>query len=124
MIGGVLVVLSVEFIDKVLKIDDPVGASSVHLTCGIWGTLAVGIWGNVEGAAVGLLHGGGLAQLGIQIVGILSVGAWAALVSLVLFFAIKAIVGLRVAPKEEMVGLDLTEHKSEAYTGFQIFTNM
>jgi Amt family ammonium transporter len=124
LIGGVLVVLSVEFIDKVLKIDDPVGASSVHLSCGIWGTLAVGIWGNVEGTAVGLLHGGGLAQLGIQALGIVSVGAWAALTSLALFLALKAVTGLRVSPKEELVGLDITEHKAEAYTGFQIFSNM
>jgi Amt family ammonium transporter len=124
LIGGVLVVLSVEFIDKVLKIDDPVGASSVHLTCGIWGTLAVGIWGNVEGVAVGLLHGGGFAQLGVQLLGVVSVGAWAALTSLVLFLVIKAITGLRVSPKEEAMGLDLAEHKAEAYAGFQIFSNM
>jgi Amt family ammonium transporter len=124
LIAGVLVVLSVEFIDKVLKIDDPVGASSVHLTCGIWGTLAVGIWGNVDGVAVGLLHGGGFAQLGVQLLGIVTVGAWAALTSLLLFFVIKAVTGLRVSLKEELVGLDLSEHKSEAYAGFQIFSNM
>ncbi|MDR2633942.1 MAG: ammonium transporter [Treponema sp.] len=124
LIGGILVVCAVEFIDKVLKVDDPVGASSVHLVCGIWGTLAVGIWGNSEGTALGLLHGGGFAQLGIQLVGILSVGAWAALTSLVLFLAIKAIIGLRVMPREELMGLDITEHKTEAYTGFQFFSNM
>jgi Amt family ammonium transporter len=124
LIGGILVVLSVEFIDKVLKIDDPVGASSVHLVCGIWGTLAVGIWGNVEGTAVGLLHGGGFGQLGVQALGIVTVGAWAAITSLVLFFIIKAITGLRVNPREELIGLDLSEHKAEAYTGFQIFSNM
>jgi Amt family ammonium transporter len=125
LIAGVLVVLSVEFIDKVLKIDDPVGASSVHLVCGIFGTLAVGIWANApEDGIVGLLHGGGFHQLGIQLIGIVAVGAWAAITSLLLFLAIKAIVGLRVSPKEELVGLDLSEHKSEAYTGFQIFSNM
>jgi Amt family ammonium transporter len=125
LIAGVLVVLSVEFIDKVLKVDDPVGASSVHLTCGIWGTLAVGIWGNAPSDGVsGLLHGGGFTQLGVQALGIVSVGAWAAIISLVLFFAIKAITGLRVSPKEEAVGLDLSEHKAEAYAGFQIFSNM
>jgi Amt family ammonium transporter len=124
LIGGVLVVLAVEFIDKVLKIDDPVGASSVHLVCGIWGTLAVGIWGNVPGVAKGLLHGGGLGQLGVQALGVVSVGAWAALTSLVLFLAIKAIAGLRVTQKEELQGLDITEHKSDAYSGFQIFSNM
>jgi Amt family ammonium transporter len=124
LIAGVLVVLSVEFVDKVLKIDDPVGASSVHLTCGIFGTLAVGIWGNVEGVAMGVLHGGGFAQLGVQFLGVISVGAWASLMSLVLFFAIKAIFGLRVTPKEENMGLDQSEHKAEAYSGFQIFSNM
>jgi Amt family ammonium transporter len=124
LIGGVLVVFSVEFIDKVLKIDDPVGASSVHLTCGIFGTLAVGIWGNVEGTAVGLLHGGGFAQLGVQLVGVLTVGAWAALTSLLLFVLIKVTVGLRVSRKDELMGLDITEHKSEAYSGFQIFSDI
>ncbi|MDR2376024.1 MAG: ammonium transporter [Treponema sp.] len=125
LIGGVLVVLAVEFIDKVLKVDDPVGAVSVHCVCGIFGTLAVGIWANApEDGILGLLHGGGFAQLGKQLVGILAVGAWAALTSLVLFFIIKAITGLRVSPKEEMMGLDLSEHKAEAYAGFQIFSNM
>jgi Amt family ammonium transporter len=84
----------------------------------------VGIWGNVEGTAVGVLHGGGFAQLGVQALGIVSVGAWAALTSLILFLIIKAITGLRVSPKEELQGLDLTEHKAEAYAGFQIFSNM
>jgi Amt family ammonium transporter len=124
LIGGILVVLSVEFIDKVLKVDDPVGAVSVHCVCGIFGTLAVGIWGNVEGVAVGLLHGGDFSQLGIQALGVLSVGAWALVTSLILFLAIRAATGLRVSPKEEMIGLDLSEHKTEAYTGFQIFSNM
>jgi Amt family ammonium transporter len=124
-LAGILVILSVEFIDKVLKIDDPVGASSVHLVCGIWGSLAVGIWGNAPGNGIsGLLHGGGFAQLRVQAIGVLAVGAWAALVSLVLFLIIKATTGLRVSPKTELIGLDLSEHKAEAYTGFQIFTNM
>ncbi|MDR2305163.1 MAG: ammonium transporter [Treponema sp.] len=125
LIAGVLVVLSVEFIDKILKVDDPVGAVSVHCVCGIFGTLAVGIWANApEDGLVGLLHGGGAAQLGKQLIGILAVGAWAAIVSFILFMAIKAITGLRVTPKEEMMGLDLSEHKAEAYAGFQIFSNM
>jgi Amt family ammonium transporter len=125
LIGGVLVVLAVEFIDKVLKVDDPVGAVSVHMVNGIWGTIAVGIWANApDDGVLGLLHGGGVTQLGIQLIGIVSVGAWAAVTSLILFLAIKAIVGLRVSPKEEMMGLDLSEHKSEAYAGFQIFSNM
>jgi ammonium transporter len=124
LIAGVLVVLSVEFIDKTLHIDDPVGAVSVHMVNGMFGTLAVGVWGNVDGVAVGLLHGGGLHQLGVQALGVVSVGAWAGLMSLLLFTLIKATVGLRVSVKEEMMGLDLVEHKSEAYSGFQIFSNM
>jgi Amt family ammonium transporter len=125
LVAGVLVVLSVEFIDKVLKIDDPVGAVSVHCVCGIFGTLAVGIWGNAgDDGVLGLLHGGGFGQLGVQALGVLAVGAWAVLTSLVLFVVIKALTGLRVSPKEEMMGLDLSEHKSEAYAGFQIFSNM
>jgi Amt family ammonium transporter len=131
LIGGVLVVLAVECIDKVLKVDDPVGASSVHLVCGIFGTLAVGIWGSYPGnealeqaPVLGLLHGGGFGQLGIQALGVVSVGAWAAVTSLLLFLAVKAVFGLRVSAKEELMGLDLSEHKTEAYTGFQIFSNM
>jgi Amt family ammonium transporter len=125
LIAGVLVVCAVEFIDKVLKVDDPVGASSVHLVCGIFGTLAVGIWGNAEEAGIlGLLHGGGFSQLGVQLAGVLAVGAWAACTSLVLFLLIKLVFGLRVSAREELIGLDLSEHQSEAYTGFQIFSNM
>jgi len=124
LIAGVLVVLSVEFIDKVLKIDDPVGAVSVHGVNGAFGTLAVGIWGNVEGTAVGVLHGGGFAQLGVQALGVITVAAWVLAASAILFLGIKAIFGLRVNAKEELVGLDISEHKAEAYTGFQIFSNM
>lgn len=124
LIAGALVVASVEFIDKVLKIDDPVGAVSVHCVNGVFGTLAVGIWGNVEGTAVGLLHGGGFAQLGVQALGVLAVAAWVVPTSAALFLAIKATVGLRVSAKDELVGLDLSEHKSEAYAGFQIFSNV
>ena len=124
LLSGVIVVLSVEFIDKGLKVDDPVGAVSVHMVNGVFGTLAVGIWGNVDGVAVGLLHGGGFHQLGVQALGVVSVGAWAALASLGLFLAIKAVFGLRVCEKDELMGLDLSEHKSEAYSGFQFFSNM
>jgi Amt family ammonium transporter len=124
LIAGALVVLSVEFIDKVLKIDDPVGAVSVHMVNGVFGTLAVGIWGNVDGVALGVLHGGGWYQLGVQALGVLTVGVWAGVMSLLLFLVIKAVVGLRVSGKEELMGLDITEHKAEAYSGFQIFSNM
>ncbi len=124
LIAGVLVVLAVEFIDKVLKIDDPVGAVSVHAVNGVFGTLAVGIWGNVEGVSVGVLHGGGFHQLGVQALGVVTVAAWACGASLLLFLAIKAVFGLRVSAKDELMGLDLSEHKAEAYSGFQIFSNM
>jgi Amt family ammonium transporter len=125
LLGGILVVLAVEFIDKVLNIDDPVGASSVHLVCGIWGTLAVGIWANApENSVVGLLHGGGMGQLGVQAIGVLAVGAWAGIASLILFLIVKSITGLRVTMKEELRGLDICEHKADAYSGFQIFSNM
>jgi Amt family ammonium transporter len=124
LIAGILVVLAVEFIDKVLKVDDPVGASSVHLVNGIFGTLAVGLWGNVDGVAVGLFYGGGLHQLGVQALGVAAVGLWAGLTSVFLFMAIKKTVGLRITQKEELMGLDLSEHKSEAYPGFQFFSNL
>jgi ammonium transporter, Amt family len=123
LISGVLVVLSVEFIDKVVKVDDPVGAVSVHCVNGIFGTLAVGIWGNTD-SVKGLLHGGGLHQLGVQAIGVVAVAAWAIAMSALVFFAIKKIMGLRVTAEEEMMGLDLGEHKSEAYSGFQFFSNM
>ena len=125
LIAGILVVLSVEFVDKILKIDDPVGAVSVHCVSGVFGTLAVGIWANAETDGVlGLLHGGGVTQLGIQALGAAAIGTWAIVLSLVLFLGVKALCGLRVTPKEELIGLDLSEHQSEAYAGFQIFSNM
>lgn len=124
LIAGLLVVISVEFIDKVLKIDDPVGAVSVHMVNGIFGTLAVGIWGNVDGVAIGVLHGGGFNQLSVQMLGVLAVGVWASISSFLLFLAIKKVFGLRVTKKEELMGLDITEHRAEAYSGFQIFSNM
>ena len=124
LVAGVLVVLSVEFFDKTIKVDDPVGAVSVHMANGIFGTLAVGIWGNVEGVAVGLLHGGGFVQLGVQALGVITVAAWAGGLSLILFLAIKGIFGLRVSAKDELQGLDLSEHKAEAYSGFQFFSNI
>jgi Amt family ammonium transporter len=124
-IGGVLVVFAVEFIDKVLHIDDPVGASSVHLVNGIWGTIAVGIWANApEDGVVGLLHGGGATLLGVQVLGSLTVCAWALVTSSLLFTILKKTAGLRVTEKEELIGLDISEHKNEAYCGFQIFSNV
>jgi Amt family ammonium transporter len=125
LIAGLLVVLAVEFIDKNLKIDDPVGAASVHLVNGVFGTLAVGIWGNAPSdGIVGLLHGGGFRQLGVQALGSVVTLAWAALTMTILYLVLKKAIGLRVSRKDELNGLDLAEHKSEAYAGFQIFTNI
>jgi len=117
-IGGLLVVLSVMFIDRVLKIDDPVGAVSVHGVCGLWGTLACGLF-NTD---AGLFYGGGFKQLGVQFVGAGAAFVWAFGLGLILFFIISKTIGLRVTPEEELKGLDIGEHGMEAYSGFQIFT--
>jgi len=118
-IGGILVVLSVYFVDSVLKVDDPVGAVSVHGVCGAWGTLACGLF-NIEG---GLFYGGGLRQLGVQAIGVGTAFAWAFGIGIVLFYVIKKTIGIRVSEEEERRGLDLGEHGMEAYSGFQIFDN-
>ncbi|MCF7943125.1 MAG: ammonium transporter [Spirochaetia bacterium] len=126
MIGaaaGLLVVLSVEFFDKILHIDDPVGAISVHGVCGAWGTIAVGLFANTDDIK-GLFYGGGFSQLLVQIIGAAAVFAWASIASLMLFLTIKKITGLRVSEDEELSGLDISEHGSESYNGFQIFTTM
>jgi Amt family ammonium transporter len=123
-IAGIIVVLSIEFIDKVLKIDDPVGAVSVHGVCGAFGTLAVGLFAQEEfGGAAGLFFGGGFGVLKAQIIGVVAVFAWTVVSTGVLFFLIKSIVGLRVTREEEIRGLDIGEHGMEAYSGFQIFSN-
>lgn len=122
-IAGLLVVVSVEFIDKRLHIDDPVGAVSVHGVCGVWGTLAVGLFGATDDIR-GLFYGGGFGQLGVQALGVLSVGVWVLLSTGVLFLVVKKTIGLRVGHHEELAGLDLSEHSTESYSGFQIFTTM
>lgn len=107
LVAGIIVVFSVQFFDKI-KIDDPVGAISVHLVCGIWGTLAVGIFGNLAGGA----------QLVSQIIGAASVIAFTIVFTLVTFGIIKAVLGVRVDKKEEVEGLDEHEHGAEAYPSF------
>ncbi|MBN2331659.1 MAG: ammonium transporter [Deltaproteobacteria bacterium] len=122
-LAGIVVVVSVEFIDKVLKIDDPVGAISVHGVCGAFGTICVGIFANKEfGGVSGLLDGGGTALLVSQLIGVAAIFAWSFILGLILFAAIKATVGLRVSRTEELRGLDIEEHGNEAYYGFQIYT--
>lgn len=111
IIAGVVIVFSIEFIDKKLKIDDPVGAISVHGVCGAMGTLLVGVFAT-DG---GLLYGGGFGQLGVQAIGVLAIGAWAIVTSFVVLYILKKTIGLRVSKEEEVDGLDIHEHKSNVY---------
>ncbi|HQL00722.1 MAG TPA: ammonium transporter [Smithellaceae bacterium] len=124
LIAGVLVVFSILMFDK-LRIDDPVGALSVHLVNGIWGTLAVGLFAvdSITGAATGngLFFGGGFKLLGAQAIGIVAVGAFTFTASLIVWYLIKLALGLRVSREEELVGLDLGEHGAKAYPDFQGF---
>ena len=128
-IAGILVVLSVEFIDKVLRIDDPVGAISVHGVCGAFGTLAVGLfaqssYGNSSGVGDvnGLFFGGGLSLFVTQLIGVISVFVWVFGAAFLVFKIMKMTVGLRVSEEEELKGLDIGEHGMESYSGFQVFT--
>ena len=110
LIAGALVVLSVVFIDSKLKIDDPVGAISVHLVCGIWGTLAVGIFSlNADHSFL------------TQLTGVVSYGVVTFVCALVIFWVLKMLIGIRVSAEEELQGLDISEHAMEAYSGFQVF---
>lgn len=111
LITGVLVVFSIEFIDKKLHVDDPVGAISVHGVCGAVGTLLVGVFAT-DG---GLFYGGGFKQLGIQAIGVFSITAWVLLASFIVLFILKKTMGLRVSEKEEIEGLDIHEHGMVAY---------
>jgi Amt family ammonium transporter len=105
-----------------------VGAVSVHGVAGAWGTLSAGLF-NAEAALgigeanTGLFYGGGISQLGTQAIGVAAGFGWAFITGLILFVAIKKTVGLRVSEKEELQGLDLSEHGTEAYAGFQIYLN-
>jgi Amt family ammonium transporter len=109
-IGGMLVVIAVPFFDRV-KVDDPVGALSVHLVNGIWGTLAVGIFSTTTG----LLYGFGFRHLGVQALGVVGTGAFTVVGAYMAFAAVRAVLGLRVSPEEEIEGLDIGEHGMEAY---------
>jgi len=121
--AGVLVVFSVEFIDKILRIDDPVGAVSVHGVCGAWGTLAVGLFAQKPyGEINGFLFGGGLTQLGTQLIGVLSIFVWVFGTAFILFSLIKVTIGLRATDEEQLKGLDIGEHGMESYAGFQVFS--
>src|SRR3989338_3695472 len=120
LIAGIIVVLAVIGFDK-LKIDDPVGALSVHLANGVFGTLCVGLFAESQwtpGQAAGVFFGGGLKQLQIQFVGIVSVAVFVFLVAFVTWQLIKATMGLRVSIKEEIEGLDIGEHGQSTYPEF------
>ncbi len=133
LIAGVLVVLAVTMFDR-LKIDDPVGALSVHLVNGIFGTLAVGLFASKDVAARigtdtdtlsnGLFAGGGFGQLGVQLLGAAAVAVFAFGAAFLGWFLIKFVMGIRVSRNEELMGLDIGEHGMEAYSGFQIFTSV
>ncbi len=112
-VSGVAVLVSVDLLDR-FKIDDPVGAISVHGTCGAVGTILLGFLD----AENGLLYGGGFALLKSQIIGVVAIGAWAFTSSLVLFKIVDMLIGLRVSEEDEITGLDLTEHGASAYPNF------
>jgi Amt family ammonium transporter len=118
-ISGVLVVLAVMFFDRI-KIDDPVGATSVHLAMGVFGTLCVGLFAQsgFNGGSDGLFYGGGWSLLGTQALGVVAVGAFVFAVSIGVWLLIKATLGLRVTLKEEIEGLDIGEHGNQAYPEF------
>ena len=124
-VAGLLVVFGVWFLDYKLRVDDPVGAVAVHCLNGIWGAIAVGLFATTSApgndSVVGLFYGGGFKQLGLQLVGVVSVAVWAAVTAAAAFLIIKATVGLRVTEDEEIVGLDSCEHGlTSVYAGFSI----
>ena len=131
-VAGLLVVFGVWLLDYKLHIDDPVGAVAVHMMNGIWGTIAVGLFATSSApgcqdlldsgslAGEGLFYGGGFTQLGTQLLGFVTVGAWAAICMTVVFSIIKATIGLRASKEEEILGLDMTEHGlATSYAGFE-----
>lgn len=121
IVCGVLIVLSVEFFDKVAKIDDPVGAVSVHCVCGATGTILTGLFATGVTTEAGLFYGGGVHFLGIQVLGVLSVAVYVAVIITVVFLALKHTIGLRAKAEDEIAGLDVSEHGLlTAYAGFSM----
>ncbi|MEG1431782.1 ammonium transporter [Eubacterium sp.] len=122
VLSGITVSLLVPFIDSKCRIDDPVGAISVHGGCGVLGTLLVGLFANympgTEDAVVGLFYGGGFNLFGVQFIGVICVAAWALITSGIFFFILKKAHGLRVERIVEIEGLDVHEHGCEAYADF------
>jgi Amt family ammonium transporter len=126
-VAGVLVVFAVIFFDRI-RIDDPVGASSVHGVCGAWGTIAVGLFSELDAEESGgllkegLFYGGGADQLVAQVVGVLAIGAFVAVTTGLLFFTLKKTIGLRVSEQEELEGLDVHEHGVPGYVNDDMVT--
>ena len=125
LVAGLLVVFGVWLLDYKLHVDDPVGAVAVHMMNGIWGTIAVGLFATTSApgndSVVGLFYGGGFKQLGIQLLGFVTVASWTAVTITIAFLVIKKTIGLRVTEEEEIVGLDSKEHGlASAYSGFAI----
>jgi len=130
-IAGAVMYAGVHFFD-LIKIDDPVGAISVHGIGGAWGLLSLGLFADgtygsyaIEAAyATGLFYGGGWGQLIAQVIGIVVVFVWAFGLGYIVFKVLDKMVGIRVSRKEELQGLDIPEHGMEAYGGFQVFSTM
>jgi len=125
LLAGAVLVYGLAFVENVLRVDDPVGAIAVHALNGVWGTLAVGLFAAPQAGALtgmgnvaGLFYGGGLAQLGVQGVGVLAVSGWAFATMYGLFSLLKATIGIRVSAKEELEGLDISEHGTISYPEF------
>lgn len=117
LIGGIIVVFSIEIIEKKLKIDDAIGAASVHGVVGFWGTIVIGLWGVDGDTGLGLFNGGGADQLITQLTGGVAYAVWAVVLSFIVFGILKKTVGLRVTEEEEVAGLDISEHGTIAYPG-------
>ncbi len=119
LIFGIVIVLAVEFFDKKAKIDDPVGAISVHCVCGALGTILTGFFATGVSTEKGVFYGGGFHFLGVQALGVVSVAAYVAVVITIVFLIIKHTIGLRAEPADEIAGLDISEHGLlTAYAGF------
>jgi Amt family ammonium transporter len=120
LIGGLIVVYSMDFVEHKLKVDDAVGAFSVHAIGGLWGTVVIGLWGVSGDTGIGIFNGGGSDQLVAQLIGAFSYAAWAVITSLIFLLALKKTLGLRVTEQEEIEGLDLSEHGALAYPGERV----
>ena len=119
LVFGIVIVLAVEFFDKVAKIDDPVGAISVHCVCGALGTILTGLFATGVSTEKGLFYGGGFHFLGVQTLGVVTVAAYVTVVITAVFLLLKHTIGLRASAEDELAGLDISEHGlPTAYAGF------